>query len=349
MKARTVNDLILSFKKRLTSIGSPLANFSPYSNVYALFRSIASVLSEQDTRLNNAINDSFVMTATGSNLDRRAEDFGLYRLIGTTSSGSILVKGIEKTRMQKGTILSTSSRALQFELLDTIELKPNREVLGKVRALSNGSQYNLPQGTKLYSISYSNVEITVGYSRNPINGTPIGSISGGSLAESDNEFRSRILDSIRKKDRYVGTSSNLKEQILTLPYVTKVFINNHSPVTGYFTVYVDNRDQRDLNYIRLFINSIKPVGTLFLLKPLIMKPVSISIECEGGSRDTKSTLTSAVMDYLSALSIGEPLKLSDLSHYLTSIHPRATITSPVTDIYPGKESIISASSIKVLI
>lgn len=350
MKPRSVNELILSFKKRLTSLGSPLAKFSPYSNVYALFRSISSVLAEQDTRLNNSSKESFISTATGSNLDRKAADFALYRLAGSKASGSILVKANRTGRLLKGTILNLPSRSLQYKVLSDINLRPG-EALGKVEAVSEGSEYNLIQGSKLYSVTFSDIDITVGYTRNAITGQAVGSISGGSLTETDSEFRSRILSNLRKKDRYLGTLSSLREEILKLPYVSKVFIANHKPVTGYFTVYVDNRDSKNLNYISLLIESIKPVGTLFLLKPLVLKPISIRVECpvERSTNNLKESISNVVVEYVEQLSMGNEFNISDLNHLLSQVNPKAKVVSPATNINPTDDSVISISSLTVLV
>jgi uncharacterized phage protein gp47/JayE len=349
MKARSVNEIINSFKKRLVSIGSPLANFAPYSNTYALFRAIGSILSEQDTRLSNATEESFLLTATGRNLDRKAEDFGLYRLTGSKSKGSILVKASRDGSLLKGTILNTASNAIQFEVISDINYKAG-EVVGRVQAISNGSLYNLQPGTKLYSSTYD-VDITVGYSRDPITGNALGSLEGGGTAETDEEFRTRILSSIRKKDRYLGTSNSIKEELLKLPYVTKVFILNHKPVSGYFTVYVDNRDSKNLNYIGLIIESIKPVGSLFILKPLSINSLSIRIEGEfsSSSEETRSLITETAYDYVNNLSIGQTFSVAELQRRLYQINSRVKLVSPTVDIKPDTESLLSISSIRVLI
>lgn len=351
MKARTVNEVINAFKIRLVALSSPLANFAPYSNTYALLRSIASVLTEQDTRLSNSIDESFISTATGSNLDRRAADFGLYRIAGSKSKGSILIKSNRELSIKRGTILTNSSSSLQYEVLLDITVKVG-ESSGKISSLGYGYINNLTAGTRLYSSIYD-LEITVGYSRDVITGRALGDLSGGKSQETDDEFRKRILSSIRRTGSNLGALSYIKEQLLLLPYVTKVFIYNHKPVPGYFSVFVDTRDSKQINSIELLLNSIKPVGSLALVKPLKLVSLSIRIECEdvsaNNAQSIKSSMTEAISSYVSSLSLGEPLVLQELKNICYQVHSKSKVISPVTDVATDSESLLSLSSLQVLV
>lgn len=352
MKTRSVNEIIDGFRKRLASLSSPLANFAQYSNIYSLFRSVASVLTEQDTRLINAIDQSFISTANGSNLDRRATDYGFYRILGSKAKGSILIKSNKKGVIKKGSILTTSSNANQYEVESDIYLIPG-EVSGRIVSVNQGSYLNLPSNTKLYSIVYKDVDITVGYSRDVINGKAIGDISGAKDQESDEEFRSRIKRHIGRRNTDVGSLTYLKEELLKVPYLSKVYILNHKPVPGYFSIYVDTRDSKHINSLYLLVSSLKPLGSLPLIKPLNQTPLSIRVECFdvslGTADQVKNELKDAISLYISSFQIGQSLSLPELKSVCYQIYPKSKVLSPSTDIYIDAESLLSISSLQVLV
>lgn len=351
MKARTINEVINSFKKRLVALSSPLANFNSYSNTYILFRAIASVLTEQDTRMLNSINESFLSTATGRNLDRRAEDFGFYRTGGSKAKGSILIKSNRDLVIKRGSILSNASNSAQYELIHDVQVKAG-ETPGKIISIAYGSIFNLTAGTKLYSSIYD-LDITIGYTRDPLTDRALGDLVDGRTQETDEEFRSRILSVIRRDKSDTGSLSYIRDNLLRLSYISKVFIYNHKPVPGYFSVYVDTRDSKHINSISNVIDSIKPVGSLALVKPLKLASVSIKVECEGVSsvnaQSVKDSISSSIYEYMSSLSLGQPLLISELKNICYQNYPKSRVVSPVTDIFIDSESLLSLSSLQVLV
>jgi uncharacterized phage protein gp47/JayE len=321
MRVRSINNIIDSIKRTLDSLGSPMAKFSSYSNLYILFRAIATVVVEQDVRLKEIIDSSFISTATGSYLDRRAADFGMYRLKGSYTTGSVLVKG-PSVALSRGTILYTSDQTYQYEVGSSVTIPSTIEAVLTIKALGIGGEYNLPQGTFLYSNLYPNHSFVVGRYRDPITRVVVGSLSNGSSVESDSEFRSRIGSKLSGGLSQTGTIRSIREELLKLPYLTRVYIKEHTPITGYFTIFIDTQDSELIKTISSLVQSIKPIGVAFLVRPLRTKAIDVSVEVivnnyQEGSIST--VINRTLSSYFSSLSLGASINPTYIRDALISI------------------------------
>lgn len=352
MKPRSIETVINSIRTTLQTLGSPMAKFSNFSNLYILFRSVATVIVEQDVRLKEIIANSFVSTAIGSALDNRAMDFNIKRLTGSFSSGSCLVKG-PAILIPKNTILYSSDQTIQYETYS--DLKTNTlEASLTIRALGIGSDYNLPQGTYLYSNLFPAHSFVVGRYRDPITKIPIGSLSNGSNRETDSEFRSRIRSLLSGGFTRNGTLYNLNLEISKLPYISRVFIKEHQPVTGYFTVFIDVQDAELIKQVDSLVKSIKPVGVAFLIKPLRTKPIDVSIEVtlKGYSDPSLATsIKTTLSSYFSNLPLGakvDPVLIRDALILNTSV-TSLSISKPQSSIQLSNDSIADLGKVDIAI
>jgi hypothetical protein len=352
MKPRSINSVIDSIRNILESLGSPMAKFSSYSNLYILFRSIATVLVEQDVRLKEVIDNSFISTASGSNLDARAADFNIFRLRGTFTTGSCLVKG-PATLIPKGTVLYSSDQLLQYEIYSDLKLT-SLEAPSLIKALGIGEEYNLPQGSFLYSNLFPSHSFVIGRYRDPITKLPIGSLSHGSNKETDSEFRSRIRSLISGGFSNHGTPSSITQEITKLPFISRVFIKEHTPVTGYFTVFVDITDSQLIKEVDYLIRKIKPVGTAFLIRPLRTRPIDISIEIVlGGYSDSSITdrAKRVLSSYFSSLPLGSEVNPLYIRDALVAAIPMKSlsISKPSLPIQLSNESVADLGKVDISI
>lgn len=354
MKTRTITQVINSMRGRLTALGSPMASFSNYSNIYALFRTIAATLTEQDTRLASTVDSLFVSTAKGSDLERIASDYNLSRQVGTKAMGSVLVRG-PGAIIPKGLILSIASQGTQFETLSTISTNNSVESAIPISSVAYSIQSNLDAGTSLYSALYPTHSFTVGRYRSYPSNNAVGSLSGGRALESDEELRIRIRNRLAGLDNVVGTIGATRARLLGEPYLSKVHIQEHFPVTGYFTVYIDSNDTESQQAITNLLNTIKPIGTNFLVKPIKVLPVRISMEISTLStssiEEVVSSAKSYAYQYVDSLDLGETLYLNQLGSYLLTnpLISKVLIKSPLIDTASSKDTSISIESIEVLV
>src|SRR4028119_466754 len=114
MPARTVAQILTSMRDSL--LGTPISNFSPYSNIYILYRAVAITLAEQDSLIEGMLSGFHLATASGGDLDRRARDYGITRLAGTGASGWVLANSTEAVLLQPGALLTDPTSRYQYEV-----------------------------------------------------------------------------------------------------------------------------------------------------------------------------------------------------------------------------------------
>lgn len=350
MIPKTLTDVISLVKDKLTELNSPLSTFSQYSNFYAIVRSIGHIVTEQDVLLSNTIDNLYIKTAEGSDLDRLARDYSLYRLSGNVSSGYVLVKG-KTTTIPKGTILSSPQRGYEYELTNSITINENIEVVGSIQGFTRSEEANLSGGTKLYSPIFPTTEFTIGKRRQPATNLATPGLSGGSLEETDDEFRFRILETIRGRD--TGTIGAIRRALSILPYINRLYIVEHKPVTGYFTVYTNISDNEKIEDIKDVIERVKPAGIAYQVKPINTTTIDIRLSIKVSNLSSSSNISTNVKSSINrlsnSLSIGESLTLNKLIG-VTMNHPdieSIDVLNPLQDIKPSDNSVIEITNVNI--
>jgi len=152
MAPRTVAQILTSMRDSL--VGGVLSNFSPYSNVYILYRAVAIAIAEQDSIIEGALSRFHLGTATGTDLDKRANDYGISRLSGVGAKGWVLARSTEGVLLQVGTLLADPTSRYQYEVLQRTYIGVGVEIPIYIQATSGTSVSNLPAGTNLTSSFY---------------------------------------------------------------------------------------------------------------------------------------------------------------------------------------------------
>jgi uncharacterized phage protein gp47/JayE len=347
MAARTIAQILTSMRDSLA--GGPLSNFSPYSNVYILYRAVAIAIAEQDSLIEGMVSGFHLATATGIDLDRRANDYGLSRLAGGGSKGWVLAKSSENVLLQAGVLLTDPTSRYQYEVKEKVYVGVGVEIPIYVQSTSGTVSSNLPSGTYLTSSFYPSMSFVVGRYRDTSTGAAIGAIEGGSDRESDTLLRARLLQHLR--NRSTSNRDSIYLAVRSVPGINKVILMEHDPITGYFTVYVDTNDATLLTKVRAVVDTVKAAGISYLLRP--MTPTFINIEISVlGARDINSdvlraALTSMIENtppvspiYLDSIR-ATALKVAGVSRVVTII--------PNTDILPMKQGqVYVAGTIKVV-
>ena len=293
MPARTIAQILTSMKESLA--GGPLSNFSPYSNVYILYRAVAIAIAEQDSLIEGMVSGFHLATATGTGLDKRANDYGLSRLAGGGARGWVLAKSTENVLLQAGVLLTDPTSRYQYEVKERVYVGVGVEIPIYIQATSGTANSNLPTGTYLTSSFYPSMGFVVGRYRNTGTGTTVGAIEGGSDRESDTSLRARLLQHLR--NRSTSNRDSIYLAVGSVPGITKVILVEHEPITGYFTVYVDSNDSTLVKRVRTVVDTVKAAGVSYLVRPMVPTPINIEISVLG-SRDIDSDVLRSSLSYL---------------------------------------------------
>ena len=260
---KSITEIINSFKTNLTNLGSPLASFTNYSNIFMIFRSIGAVISQQYSDLDNYYLNSFLASATKDNLDARARDFNIVRNQGSFASGYVFTTSTVDTAIPVNTILNSPNINYQFQTTQSA-ISTAIGVYIPITSLLATELANLNAGTVLTSSFYPNIKFVVANSVG-LTGNYIGGLEGGRSSESDLSFRNRIISQINNQSK--GTIDAVINKLNELN-ITKFFIKEGYPVTGYFTVYVNTLDQSLIDLVEESLMLVKPIGTAFEIKSI---------------------------------------------------------------------------------
>lgn len=347
---KNVSEIINQFKNNLSALGSPLATFTNYSNIYILFRSIASVISQQYNDLDNYYKNSFLSTATGDNLDSRALDYGLYRGEGSYATGYCIATSSTTITLPSGTILNTATSNLQFQT--TVEANLiNGESYIKIQSNTYTEIANLNAGTTLTSPFYPTVKFVIANSKD-LSGNFIGGLIGGKSTESDSSFKTRILAQLNNNQ---GTLSSIYNKLEELG-VPKFYIKEHYPVTGYFTVYLDTQDQTLIDNVETGLMEVKPIGVAFELKPLkgyfIDLRFVITLQSLDFAENVSNSIRQICSNYFNTLELGQelyPINLSVLCSNITGLTDIRIIDPADSKLVPPTDTILKLRDINLTI
>jgi Baseplate J-like protein len=165
----------------MTTYNGYTLSVDPGSEIYIRFSGIAGQLGVLYNMANILVNSKLIDTATGSDLDRVANDFGLQRRGATPASGFVqLVSGVPISLGAGATL--TGPNGLQFEVSVNGTYNNGQNV--PVISVDQGNQANLPVGSiMVWSVPQANMQATCLVSV---------AITGGANAEDDNALRNRL-------------------------------------------------------------------------------------------------------------------------------------------------------------
>ena len=168
IKERTLDNININIDKRE---GSFLNNtISP----------LAVELAKAYIEMGGLLNRGFIETNFDDFLDRRVNEFGVYRKEGTKAIGELVVEGKEGTYIENGTMLKSND--LYYVVLNDITLPSNENL--QIEALEVGYKYNLIANTEFELVEKDN-KITRIYNPNDLyNGVDV---------ESDEDLRKRFV------------------------------------------------------------------------------------------------------------------------------------------------------------
>jgi len=202
MTAPTFKDYDTILADMMTDLqgkGTGITDMNPGSIIRTLFEVFAARLDEGYYTAEQVLNIFFIASTSGDYLDRRVEERGLTRFLGSKSAGNIRVARSTPAPFSqlipKGTQFGTEDRKVQFKTtMDATLLKDASFITIPVIAMQVGKAGNLQAGTALnqVGVAISLIESAV---------VSDSGLAGGADRESDEALRQRYLTIIRSSSK----------------------------------------------------------------------------------------------------------------------------------------------------
>ena len=231
--------------------------------------------------LDNILSIMFLEDATNEYLDKKVNDFAVYRKLGTRSSGTIQVEGEVGTYIPKNSIVLSQAQ-LEFYTLNDIWLDEGINNI-QVEAIEVGEKYNIiASSIDKFKIDVIGVK-TVTNEKEFI---------GGADAETDEELRARFFEIIRKP----ATSGNIYHYEQWAKEIDGINQARVKPLwngAGTVKVIVSNDndivEESIIQKCRDYIEEVRPIGAeVTIITPSVLDvSITANIEVKEGYDTTK--------------------------------------------------------------
>lgn len=349
MTIRTIEEIIDQMRTSLVDDNSELANFPEYGNLYAIYRSVAAAIVEQDVKINTVSSNLFLNSATGEALDAKGKEFNIIRRDGLPSTGGIIVLG-DITNIPAGTILTDNQTGLQFTVVNRISLIAQRGI-GTIECVEFTGLANLNAGRELFSSLFPNTKFIIGTSYDPFLSLYRGGLIGGSERETDDQLRQRIINTLSTLS--TSTINALELAALNVNGVSKVTVVENNPGLGYITVYINNSQKSILNQVKSRLNNTKPVGVAIQIKSFTS--ITIDIDLTVTSYNSTNTvnlnnkISAAIQTLLNGLSSNSTLSREAIAGSVINVPEviNVAVTNPTSNIEILSNEILTLNNLNI--
>ncbi len=247
-----LQSLINDYRALTTFYGYNLS-VDPGSEIYLRFAAMAGQMAVLYQLMNTLTNSKLIDTATGDDLDRVANDFGLQRRGATSATGFVQLLATVPQTLIAGTTL-TGPNSLQYQVTTTGVYNPNQNV--PVNSVDTGVSTNLAIGNIMtWTSPQPNMKSTCLVSI---------AITGGANAEDDDTLRSRLYLTLQSppqmgNDQQVISVAGSVDGLIQQAFVYSNFNGAGTQLvalTGYQTTSYVGRDIPHLQ----FDGYVKPYG-----------------------------------------------------------------------------------------
>ena len=263
---------------------------------FNLLGPLAEELAKAYISMGDILSLAFIEDTYDEYLDKRVNEFGIYRKDGEKATGAIRVTGSDNAYITNGTIVTCGD--LEYIVLNDIVL-PNDNII-YVEALEIGYEYNLLAGSvfELKEPQYGIETLT--------NETDF---ENGVDAETDEELRERFKYIIQNP-RTSGNINNYKEWALECDGVGRVKVYplwNGNGTVKVLIIGNDNLpcDTNTINLVKSHIEEKRPIGATVTVDTPELLELTINIEIKLNSAysldDTREQITAVLQDYINNL------------------------------------------------
>lgn len=354
IEPRSITDTQREIYRLLSTLNSPLTDQSPGSVLYSLTRCFAGVALVGDQLLFQLASRLHPSTASGSDLDDLAANFGVHRRLGERARGYVLVRSLDRNlTIRPGTAFTHPRTHVQYLVEggeDGYYLPEEVEMRLPVAASRAGAVGNTPAGTALVYLSSASdaIEVVVGSYRS-VHGHPVGDIKGGADTESDEALRIRLFKHLQTRNSC--SEAGLLSEFLNDPRVRWATVE--LPFRGYIRVWVELNAEdtsRTVNDLQRLAEDVRPVGATISVHAVKIQQVEFVLRAyrePGQDRDELTEqLTQAVQRHCRQLPFGQPLVYRRLRNELESQHP-VRLIAPASDVFPLAGHVLRPDPIEV--
>lgn len=234
-------------------------------------------LAKMYVELSNIHKMAFIEDTYDQLLDKRVNEFGVYRKLGSEATGEVEFIGDNGVEIANGTIISYKD--LLFVVIKDVVIGDEEGNISPVQALEIGTKYNLSSDCefKLNNNIFGVEKIT-----------NINKFSGGTEIETDEELRERFFK-IQKNQATSGNKAHYEEWALEVDgvYNAKVYPRWSGAGTVKVLLFGQNNqsvEEEIINKCREHIEEEMPIGpTLTVTTPVPLNiSISASMELEDG-------------------------------------------------------------------
>lgn len=259
------------------------------SFIHDMISPIAVELTRSYMELDNVLNIAFIKTSYDDYLDKKVNEFGIYRKEGEKATGIINILGADGTRIPQGTIALTENN-LRFILDEGLIV--NGEVSLKATAEEVGKKYNILQNKivkldiDIFGVkSISNKEFTGGIDR-----------------ETDEELKIRFFKVIQKPITS-GNANNYEQWALEVNGVGNAIVKPlwNGPGTVKVMISDSNKQPVSSEVIKAceeYIESVRPIGATVTITTPSPFNISISVDVDLDNTKTLEEVTNKIRNNL---------------------------------------------------
>ena len=311
-------------------------------------------------------------TSSGSDVDSWVGDFGLSRLAGTASAGSVTLAcfayASQSATVPIGTLVRTSDGSLSFAVTADpanpawsaatgayVRPAGSATITVPVQCVTPGQSGNVQAGTiNLLAQSVSGIDTV----------TNTLAFTGGTDAESDASLKARFVPYINSRAEAtltaVGSAIEGVQQGLSYA-VTENVDTEGAARAGFFVVVVDDGSGSPpaslLASVSNAVDAVRPVGTGFAVIGPTLVGVSISmtliIAAGADGASIRSAAATAITAYVDALPVGTALAFSRLAGLAYAVDPAVTnvigltVNGGATDVGGSPGTVVRLASMTV--
>lgn len=230
---------LLNDYRALTTFYGYNLSVDPGSEIYLRFSAMAGQMAVLYQLMNTLTNSKLIDTASGADLDRVANDFGLQRRGATNATGFIQLSSSVPQTLIAGTTLG-GPNGLQYQVTTTGVYNPNANV--PVNSVDTGTLANLAIGNIMsWTSPQPNMQSTCLVSL---------AITGGANSEDDDTLRARLYLTLQSppqmgNDQQVITVAGSVDSVIQQAFVYSNFNGAGTQLialTGYQTTSYVGRD-----------------------------------------------------------------------------------------------------------
>lgn len=289
VKARILND------NRIKATGLNTNEGAQINNIFGAYAAERSKLS---ISLEDIFNKVFIITANGELLDKRVNEFAVYRKEGTYSTGKVKFEISKETvRLDTGFVLNVNG--LEYHILEPKDITSSDNTTVVV-ASSVGSEYNLYLQTD-FEIT-KNLE-DVGITK----ATVVEGFDNGVGVETDDELRERFFLT-QRNNATSGNAEHYRQWALEVDGVYGAKVTPLWAGPGTVKVSISGRgnvpvSSEILEKAKVYIESVRPIGATVTVETTKLKDITIAARIEKVSNDIdisiiKRELEDSIREYL---------------------------------------------------